>query len=215
MSDSYFSHERDYSEEYASDSEDFRSTYLQQFQFELEQEESNGNHEKETKNSHASRASAADLSDIRIGKVDWCKCGYCKKRRERTRLSMLKRGGCYIRWKIRRYCRTFAFTWIMKKIINTLSLSFEGTWCEITLLRSSNRRCSVKKGVLTNFTKFTGKRLRPATSLKKSLWPKWFPVNFAKFLKAPILQNTSGRLFLSSIVLNEHTEAEILQNKDK
>ena len=26
-----------------------------------------------------SHASAADLSDIRIGNVDWCKCGYCKK----------------------------------------------------------------------------------------------------------------------------------------
>ena len=34
------------------------------------------NHEKEAKHGHAS---AADLSDIRIGNVDWWKCGYCKK----------------------------------------------------------------------------------------------------------------------------------------
>ena len=79
MSDSYFNDESNCSEENASDSEDFRSTYLQPFQFEPEKEKSNGSHEKEAKHSHAFRASAADLSDIRIGNVDWCKCGYCKK----------------------------------------------------------------------------------------------------------------------------------------
>ena len=51
MSDSYFNKESDYSEENASDSEDFRSTYLQPFQFKPEKEKSNGNHEKETKQS--------------------------------------------------------------------------------------------------------------------------------------------------------------------
>ena len=75
--------------------------------------------------------------------------------------------------------------------------------CLITLtriiLRSSHRRCSVKKGVLRNFAKFTGKHLcqrlffnkvaglRPATLLKKSLWHRCFPVNFAKFLRTPFL----------------------------
>ena len=65
--------------------------------------------------------------------------------------------------------------------------------------------CSVNKGVLRNFAKFTGKHLcqcrffskvaglRPATLLKKRLWPAtllkkrlWHrcsPVNFAKFLR--------------------------------
>ena len=74
--------------------------------------------------------------------------------------------------------------------------------------RSSHQRCSMKKGVLTNFTKFKGKHLsqslffnkaaglRPATSLKKRLWHRCFPVNFAKFLTTPFLQNTSGRLLL-------------------
>ena len=37
-----------------------------------------------------------------------------------------------------------------------------------------------KKGVLRNFSKFTG-GLRPATLLKKRLWYRYFPVNFAKF----------------------------------
>ena len=52
-----------------------------------------------------------------------------------------------------------------------------------------------KKGVLTNFAKFTGKHLchsfffhkvanlRPATLLKMRLWHRCFTVNFAKFLR--------------------------------
>ena len=52
-----------------------------------------------------------------------------------------------------------------------------------------------KKAALRNFTKFTGKHLcqclfcdkvtglTPATLLKKRLWHRCFPVNFAKFLK--------------------------------
>ena len=66
----------------------------------------------------------------------------------------------------------------------------------------------MKKGVLRNFTKFTGKHLRqslffskvvalrPATLLKKRLWHRLFSVNFAKFLRTPFLQNNSGRLLL-------------------
>ena len=60
----------------------------------------------------------------------------------------------------------------------------------------------MKKGILRNFTKFTGKHLcqslflRPATLLTKKLWHGYFPVNFVKFLRTPFLQNTSGRLLL-------------------
>ena len=32
-----------------------------------------------------------------------------------------------------------------------------------------------------------------------SLWHRCFPVNFAKFLRTPVLQNTSGRLLLDTI----------------
>ena len=73
--------------------------------------------------------------------------------------------------------------------------------------RSSRLEVFCKKGVLGNFAKFTGKHmcqrlffnkvagLKPATLLKKSLWHRCFPVNFAKFLRTPFLQNTSGGCF--------------------
>ena len=47
------------------------------------------------------------------------------------------------------------------------------------------------------FNKVAGPK--PATLLKKSLWDGCFPVNFAKFLRVPFLQNTSGRLLLCVI----------------
>ena len=66
-----------------------------------------------------------------------------------------------------------------------------------------------RKGVLKKtFAKFTGKHLRhslpfnevaglrPATILKRRLWHRCFPVNFAKFLRTPFLHNTSGLLLL-------------------
>ena len=37
---------------------------------------------------------------------------------------------------------------------------------------------------------------QPATLIKKRLQRWYFPVNFAKFLRTPFLQNTSGLLFL-------------------
>ena len=61
----------------------------------------------------------------------------------------------------------------------------------------------VKQRVLKNFVKFTEKHLfqslsfnrvaglRPVTLLKKRLWHRCFPVNFAKFSRIPFLQNTS------------------------
>ena len=81
----------------------------------------------------------------------------------------------------------------------------------VVCVRSSHQRCSVRKGVLKNFAKFTGKHLckslffnevaglRPATLLKKRLWHRCFPVNFAKFLRTPFLQNTSGRPLLMCV----------------
>ena len=68
--------------------------------------------------------------------------------------------------------------------------------------KNSYQWYSIKKGVLRNFTKFTEKALflslffnkvaclSPATLLKKRLWHRCFSVNFAKFLKAPLLQST-------------------------
>ena len=48
---------------------------------------------------------------------------------------------------------------------------------------------AVRKDVLRNFA-------WPATLLKKRLWRRCFPVNFAKFLRTLFLQNISGRLLL-------------------
>ena len=72
--------------------------------------------------------------------------------------------------------------------------------------RSSHRRCSEGKSVLSNFPKFTGKHLCQSLFLNKvagfSLWKErhWqrcFLVNFVKFLRTPFLENTSGWLLLS------------------
>ena len=82
--------------------------------------------------------------------------------------------------------------------------------------------CSVREGVLRSFAKFTEKHFcqflfnkvagltgkvgarpwggtqdaSPANLLKNRLWHRCFPVNFAKFLRTPFLQNTSGQLLL-------------------
>ena len=82
---------------------------------------------------------------------------------------------------------------------------------QVRIDRSSHRSGSVRKSVLRNFAKFTGKHLcqslffnkvaglRPETLLKKRLWHMRFPVNFPKFLRTPFLHNTSGRLLLDRI----------------
>ena len=89
-----------------------------------------------------------------------------------------------------------------------------------------------KIGFLRNFAKFTGKHLcqslffnkvagltpgtgdsgtggflKPATLLKKRLWHRCFPVNFAKFLRTPILTNHLRQLLLNideySLIMTE------------
>ena len=77
------------------------------------------------------------------------------------------------------------------------------------------QRCSVKKGVLTNLAKFTGKHLRqslffnqvgglrPTTLLKRRLWRMCFPVNFVKFLRTPFSQNTPGGCFCWNTYVNK------------
>ena len=75
------------------------------------------------------------------------------------------------------------------------------------IFRSSHRRCSVKKGVLRNFSKFTGKHLCQSLFCnkvagltlqlykKKRLWHRCFPVNFAKFLRTPFLRTPPDDCF--------------------
>ena len=84
-------------------------------------------------------------------------------------------------------------------------------WHFISKTKSSHRRCSLKKGVLKKFAKFTGKHLcwshffhkvtgqKLATLLKKRLQYRCFLVNFAKFLRTPFSENTFGRLLLQNL----------------
>ena len=101
---------------------------------------------------------------------------------------------------------------------NWIHLILEGKFGRDPLIcqgagRGSRPEVLFKKDALRNFTKFTGKHLcqslffnqaaglRPAASFAKRLWHRCFPVSFAKFLKTPFLQNTSGRLLLASAIL--------------
>ena len=75
-----------------------------------------------------------------------------------------------------------------------------------------------KRGVFRNFRKFTGKQLcqsfffnkvaglSPAILLNKRLWHRYFPVNFAKFLRThfsktpPVAASVNGNLWIFSFV---------------
>ena len=71
----------------------------------------------------------------------------------------------------------------------------------LTKGRSSHQKCSMKKDVLKNFTKFTGKHLCQSlflnreNLLKKGLWHRCFPVSFAKFLGTPFFTEHLQWLF--------------------
>ena len=77
------------------------------------------------------------------------------------------------------------------------------------ITRSSHKRCSVRKGVLGKFAKFTGKHLcqvlfynkiagpKSATLFKKRLWHRCFSMNFAKFLRTPFHRAPLNDCFLT------------------
>ena len=81
---------------------------------------------------------------------------------------------------------------------------------------SRHRRCSVKRLLLEmsqNSQENTCARVciliklqasspQPATLLKKTLWHRCFLVNFATFLRTPVLQNTSGGCFCPHFKMN-------------
>ena len=83
----------------------------------------------------------------------------------------------------------------------------------IAINKSERQKCSVRKAISQNsqgitcdrvslFNKVAG--LRPTTLLKKRLWHRCFPVNFAKFLRKPFSQNAPGRLLLLSTFVVMH-----------
>ena len=65
---------------------------------------------------------------------------------------------------------------------------------ESYLLDKVHRETPVPKSL---FNKVAG--LRPATSLKKKFWHRCSALNFEKFLRTPLLQNTSRRLLLETL----------------
>ena len=86
--------------------------------------------------------------------------------------------------------------------------------------RDSHRRwCSVKKGILRNFAKFTGKHMcqtpeslfliRPEACnfIKKETLAQVFSWEFCKILRTPFLQNTSGRLLLKQPYVLSHARS--------
>ena len=113
-------------------------------------------------------------------------------------------------WTIQVYYLFLILDFVCQLIEKNLLFGNRSLICFL-LCRSSHQRSSIKKGVLRNFTKFTGKHLcqslffnkvaglRPATSLKKRLWRRCFPVNW----------NTSGRLLLALMNYVFHSSSEI------
>ena len=68
--------------------------------------------------------------------------------------------------------------------------------------------CSLKKLVLEISQKFTGKHMpQPATLLKKRLWHRCFPVNFAKFLRPTFLTEHLRWLLLNITERNLRPES--------
>ena len=70
------------------------------------------------------------------------------------------------------------------------------------MFRGSHRSCSVKKRCSKKFCKIHRKIPAPESLNKVAgLRHTCFPINFAKFLRPLLLQNTSGRLLLNFVIL--------------
>ena len=52
------------------------------------------------------------------------------------------------------------------------------------------------------------------TTFNKEFLTQVFPVNFAKFLRTPFLQNTSGRLLLKKKIENNTDESDFSEKGD-
>ena len=100
------------------------------------------------------------------------------------------------------------FFWNSTQTASVLKSFREHVMCQISAQKQSEVFCKkVFLEISQNWQKNTcarilvliSCRLRRATLLKKWLWPGCFPVNFAKFLKAPFRTEHFQWLFLSSI----------------
>ena len=76
---------------------------------------------------------------------------------------------------------------------DTIRMSLLLSWISFRSIRS---QMFFKSDVLKNFANFTGKHLCWSLNfIKKRLQHRRFPMKFAKFLRTPILQNTSCGCF--------------------
>ena len=104
--------------------------------------------------------------------------------------------------------------------ISMLIIQVSFSFIFMELYRINYHRCSMKKvffvraRTIRNFAKFTGKftGLRSATLSKTRLSQGCFPVNFAKFLKAP-LKNTFGWLLLTLYFIRFFSTAILLSSR--
>ena len=125
---------------------------------------------------------------------------------------------------------------IIKYVFSTLSNIYDETFCKkvgsswklMTIYaknRGSRSNVFCKKGIVKDFAKFTGKQLcqslfliklqaATASLLKKKLWHKCFPMNFAEFLRTsttgffwrrPIINVWQGRKCMSDYVYRSHS----------
>ena len=98
---------------------------------------------------------------------------------------------------------------------------------QLTAFRSSHPEVFGKKGVLRNFTKFTGKHLcqnlffnkvaglSPATLFKKRLWHRCFPVEFCGISKNTFLHRTPLNAASELLPLNSNISSIINWNGSK
>ena len=84
-----------------------------------------------------------------------------------------------------------------------------------SLFRKSRPEVFWKMGALRNFAKCTGKRLLPETLLKKRLWYRCFPVNFAKLLRTPFFIEHLWWLLLFIWVIISFPGAAVLRFSSK
>ena len=86
-----------------------------------------------------------------------------------------------------------------------------------TIYRSNHRRCSINKGVQNSQENTCVKvyflNKVAGLTLKKGLWHRCFPVNFAKFLRITILKHICERLLLHILFHDDTSEKVKFQRK--
>ena len=122
-------------------------------------------------------------------------------------------GGAHFKWRslkarniVKRTCLNYVWTAIfpwsyfsLKLQILRLFRARSSKTVEVESLwntRSSYRSCSVRKDVLRNFPKFTGKYICQSLFFKKETVAQVFSCEFCEISKNAFLQNTSWRLLL-------------------